>query len=77
MSITKAVESVEVADSKIMSKALELVAERFNLGEDYYMTAFKASKGKVQVTLTNETFEVTTTIKDIEVLYFDEVEADE
>lgn len=52
-----------IASTQDMDYALSLVAKKFNLGDNYVMTEFKDGPNKCKVTLDNENYSVTVTVK--------------
>jgi len=65
---SKVSEEKDVASTEVMEKALELVADKFNLGGDYVMISFADAGVKCSVTMRNMDFEVTVKIRDTEKL---------
>ena len=60
------VENRGVASTEFMEKTLVLVADKFNLGGDYIMTAFADGGVKCSVTMSSTDFEVTVKVKNTE-----------
>ena len=65
---------VEVASSTSMEHALELVAQRFRLGENYMMIAFADGANSCKIVLANNDFEVAVKIRDKVAMNFPEIE---
>jgi hypothetical protein len=59
-------DKAKVASTVTLEKALLLVAKRFNLGDDFVMTAFTDAGIRCSLTMSNKDFEVTVKVKDTE-----------
>ena len=53
----------EVASVDRLNKAIDLMLNKFGLDEDYVLTAFQDKGSSVNITMNNQDFEVSCTIK--------------